>query len=651
MQNLCDPRRIKVEKDLLEELGRLPKTLKELYDRTYEKVLQSADFSRSVGIRLLQWLLVAQRRLAISEIIAAVSPVEDGISMTLTPRDVLNMTCNLVVEDKALGCFRFAHLSVREYLDTRPEFSNDETHRLLAERCLDHYILGYLNDPLDSYSAFFWPTHYASLGRHARSIVLNAKLRYLLFHGVNASGPFRHWRHDINSKVAQFIDRSFPQWRYYLAGAFDGEHDHRYKLCAAVNPFLTACIYDLPEVLQMQAESYIESFQSLLYRYVRVPEYYGLSGLHIAIISNSVGVAKMLLRNGCKTSYCTILGETPLYTAARCQNIAMIRLLLGYHANPNEINHLYRVDASTEFFEEVRDDILDRRTARVDPSFDSSLFVQLIDAPKEAPIHLIARLGDSSCLAELLQYGADVNAETESGLNALYYAILGACSRPPPPSLQRHREFVEMLVTAGADVNAPFTYGGLPLHHAATTGRNTMVSLLLRLGADPQKRDSDMRSAFDVAISCRHGIIAAILRPLTILESDLAEPHGRYSLLNPGRPSSLVELRRRYALRDPGQAVSLAEPQRRCTFDDPGQSSSIPIIVTDNTTFDVDLDTERRNDAITLDLAIKANQEELDSESVAVYEETKPGGKAHRIVDKAIAAMSRDFSKSRKDRD
>ena len=67
--------------------------------------------------------------------------------------------------------------------------------------------------------------------------------------------------------------------------------------------------------------------------------------------------------------------------------------------------------------------------------------------------------------------------------------------------------------------------------------------------------------------------------------------------------------------------------------------------------FDADLDTDRRNDAIILDLAIKANQEELDSESVAVHDEAKTGGKAHRIIDKAIAAMSRSALKPRKNRE
>ena len=646
MQNLCDPRRIKVEKDLLEELGRLPQTLKELYDRTYEEVLQSANCSRSVGIKLLKWLLVARRTLRVSEILTAVSTLEDGTSMNLTPRDVLNMTCNLVVEDKALGCFRFAHLSVREYLDTRPEFSNDETHRLLVERCLDHYVLGYPDDALHDYSALFWPTHYASLGRHARSIVLHARLRYFLFHGANASVPFQNWRLDINSKSAGDLARSISFQSYVPVYVFEDEDDLRDKLCAAVNPFLTACIYGLPEVLQMQANLYVESFQTQLYQPCYVPDsrYYGLSGLHIAILSNFLGVTETLLQNDCKTSHCTAKGETPLYIAASCRNTAMIRLLLGYHANANGISYLHKVDASRKSSEGFQDDSIDRRTTRTTSSlgFHQGLgrVLSILDEDCEAPIHLIARLGDKSCLSELLQHGADVNAKTTLGSNALHIAILGG-----------HHQCVEMLVTAGADVNAPLMYGRLPLHLAAATGNKRMVSLLLRHGADPQKRDSSMCSAFDVATRYGHGATAARLVPLATFDSGLAEQQRRHSLQDSGQHSSPAEPQRRYSLRDPGQPSSLAEPQRRYSFDDPGQPSSIPIIVTDNTTFDADLDAERRNDAIILDLAIKANQEEADSESVVAHDEVKTGGKAHRIIDKAIATISRSALKSRKNRE
>lgn len=315
-----------------------------------------------------------------------------------------------------------------------------------------------------------------------------------------------------------------------------------------------------------------------------------------------------------------------------------MRLLLGYHANPNEISYLQKVDESRKSFEERLNDGIDHRKSRAKSSLgfhqESGRVLSVLDEDCEAPIHLISRLGDKSCLSELLQHGADVNTKTTLGSNALHIAILGG-----------HHQLVEMLVTAGADVNAPLLYGRLPLHLAAAAGNNCMVSLLLRHGADPQKRDKIMCSAFYVATRYGHGATAAILGPLTNFDSGLTEPQVGYSL------------------------------------HDPGQASSIPMLMTDDTIFDADLDAERRNDAIIFNLAIKAgreayqeelnsesvavhdeaktdgkahqeaNQEELNSVNVAVHDEVKTGGKAHRIIDKAIAALSRRALKSKKNRE
>jgi len=49
----------------------------------------------------------------------------------------LNICCNLVVLDAELDVFRFAHLSVREFLEGMDNYSISEIHALAMERCIE----------------------------------------------------------------------------------------------------------------------------------------------------------------------------------------------------------------------------------------------------------------------------------------------------------------------------------------------------------------------------------------------------------------------------------------------------------------------------------------------------------------------------------
>ncbi|KIM99246.1 hypothetical protein OIDMADRAFT_65994, partial [Oidiodendron maius Zn] len=136
LQNLCDPRRMRIEADVQQELGHLPKTLADLYAVIYKQILDSGQHSRQIAERVLKWLLIAQRPLKPAELLAAVSVDYYGNFTRLNSQDILNITCNLVVLDKFSDAFRYAHLSVLEYLETQPEYSRDNTHLMAAERCL-----------------------------------------------------------------------------------------------------------------------------------------------------------------------------------------------------------------------------------------------------------------------------------------------------------------------------------------------------------------------------------------------------------------------------------------------------------------------------------------------------------------------------------
>lgn len=166
IDNLCDASRIKIETDVLEEVGQLPTTLGEAYNQTYERVLNLARTSREVAMRVLKWLMCAQKMLSERDLIASVTFAHE--SHFLSSERILDICCNLVVLDDQ-GVFRFAHLSVREYLETLPAFAAEECNACVLERCIEayrnttdhwrHQKSGSHDDIVQDYAMLYWPGH------------------------------------------------------------------------------------------------------------------------------------------------------------------------------------------------------------------------------------------------------------------------------------------------------------------------------------------------------------------------------------------------------------------------------------------------------------------------------------------------------------
>ncbi len=108
-------------------------------------------------------------------------------------------------------------------------------------------------------------------------------------------------------------------------------------------------------------------------------------------------------------------------------------------------------------------------------------------------LHLAPWAGHVSTTTLLLEYGADVTARTT---NALVNQPLHAAAASP--SVETRAACAQLLLDAGAPVNATQAGGSTPLHTAAHLGDEALAEVLLEFGADIRLRADDRKTAHDL---------------------------------------------------------------------------------------------------------------------------------------------------------
>ncbi|KAJ7814264.1 ankyrin repeat-containing domain protein [Mycena olivaceomarginata] len=167
-----------------------------------------------------------------------------------------------------------------------------------------------------------------------------------------------------------------------------------------------------------------------------------------------------------------------------------------------------------------------RLRAMPDPMRRSRRFSTPDDVP---PLTLCAHLGVLPAVHQLLEKGADVNAQGEKYGNALYAASDGG-----------HTEIVRALLEKGADVNAQGGWYGnavqvllsgehtgivRALYAASSGGHAEIVRALLEKGADVNAQGGRYGNALQAASSGRH---AKIVRTLLEKGADVNAQGGEY---------------------------------------------------------------------------------------------------------------------------
>uniref|UniRef100_W5MFT8 Poly [ADP-ribose] polymerase n=1 Tax=Lepisosteus oculatus TaxID=7918 RepID=W5MFT8_LEPOC len=127
---------------------------------------------------------------------------------------------------------------------------------------------------------------------------------------------------------------------------------------------------------------------------------------------------------------------------------------------------------------------------------------------KSTPLHFAAGFGRRDVVDFLLLSGANVHARDDGGLISLH----NACSFG-------HAEVVSLLLRHGADANSRDNWNYTPLHEAAIKGKIDVCIVLLQHGADPLIRNTDGRTALDLAEPSTKAVLTGEYKKDELLES------------------------------------------------------------------------------------------------------------------------------------
>ncbi len=278
-------------------LGMLPPNLHKIYEENYSQKFESyQEEERRIVESAFRLLLCAQERLSTNGLLKALS-VLDPEDESLSPDLLLHLCFNFLDVDSQLDAFRFAHLSVREYLESKGNYERTSSHALAAECCLrllssdevikrggcfGHIATDVTTDPtfwkdtalrltdFHEYACIHWSFHLASSGNfRLTSPLKDTSYAFMMDHQQATSDAYWVWNRDaywyssntwypgcneLRDKLRWAIS-SFPAADYLFAACvWDFEDILEIRIRAAPNPINGQVIHDSGRALALAAK-------------------------------------------------------------------------------------------------------------------------------------------------------------------------------------------------------------------------------------------------------------------------------------------------------------------------------------------------------------------------------------------------------------
>ena len=240
--------------------------------------------------------------------------------------------------------------------------------------------------------------------------------------------------------------------------------------------------------------------------------------LHIASEFQYIEILTPLLNYHIDIDAVDTFNQTALLIASKRKNIKIIELLIKAGANPN-----------------------------------------ILDSNKTSPLHYIVQTNNPDLVRLLLQHGAKVNVKNNYGRLPLYYAVLAGNMEiiailleekadpdifsesyaEPLFTAPNFATNLKILINSGTNINN-YGIGRIPLSIAASRGLNDIINILLDAGANINAQGLYGYTALHEAI-CYNHIDTAIILLSRGADPNIANEDGYTLLLYPGINDKLTK--------------------------------------------------------------------------------------------------------------
>jgi hypothetical protein len=232
-----------------------------------------------------------------------------------------------------------------------------------------------------------------------------------------------------------------------------------------------------------------------------------LNKLHLAIARKDLIKLKARLAQPRKAKAELVefdhMEQTPLTAALRLNLVDFVRELLDfYKQTKSDINQQDKTGCSALH---LAASYCDDQILMILLNYDG-IDVNLANGDQNTPLHYFCQKFKSPNCQEpfqlFLKRGVDVNTRNKFGETPLHKSIFNNSVR---------LLMVNLLLEAGADVNLLSTRGESCLHFAVHLGREDLVSVLIKAGADITIRGNE-KSAYELAMQVNNSSVTKVLR-------------------------------------------------------------------------------------------------------------------------------------------